>query len=426
MNNLVDQFKSILKKKGTGKTMSKHMDLSDIEFVLSNLKSKEVPLAMKSTLLTAWMMLDSSVDELEKLTYLKSNYKKYVSDELFFLFEPPSLETFDQAIYDLRNHQSISNETLTHCLNQICAGDVSEEKTTALFEGLRLKEETFEENACVYDYFRSKTMSYSLDVPLLIDFATPYDGFNRSYFLQPFVASLLAAVGIPVILHGVHEVSPKNGQNTHKLFLKAQKNPLKSSHDVAQDIKNPSIGWGYIDQSIFCKELHNLIQMRFAMVKRPLLATIEKWLQPFSADQTICFTGFTHPPYKQKTIDLLNHANLYSDFILVRGVEGSTLLPSDRRTPFITGKKGHDVIFDFMSPETFEIDQFHMDEQMPEDTLTIGESALSGNNEAVANFLRYQCLVIGHFLNKDMFQFNEALLSAITSGKALAHWKALT
>ncbi len=425
MGQELHQFKQILKKKGTGRTMSKHMDQSDIEFVFSQLHSTEIPAGMKSTLLTAWIMLDSNDAESHGLETLKQNYKTLLPNDLFFIFEDHSDLLFDQTIRQLRLHQSISSKTIKDCLSQILERKIPEAKITAFFEGLRLKEETFEENASVYDFFRSKSLSIQLGIPVLIDMATPYDGFNRHYFLQPFVAALLASIGIPTILHGVHEVSPKNGMNTHKLFLEAKKDPLRRLDIVAEDILNPTIGWGYVDQRQFCPELHSLISVRFAMVKRPLLATIEKWLQPISANRTVCFTGFTHPPYKQKTIDLIHHAKIYSDLMLVRGVEGSSLLPSDRRTPFITSSNNNTAIYDFISPSDFSFSDIVFENQSPEQSLQFGLDALTGRHERLCDYLKYQCLAVGRVLGKDLQQLIHDLNTSISSGNALNHWKRL-
>ena len=264
-----------------------------------------------------------------------------------------------------------------------------------------------------------------LNIPLLIDIATPYDGFNRHYFLQPFLAALLASIGIPSILHGVKEVSPKNGMNTHKLFLMADKNPLKQMADVKQDILSGHIGWGYIDQATFCPELHALIPTRIDMVKRPVLATIEKWLQPFSAERTICLTGFTHPPYKQKTIDMIKYSDIYDDLILVRGIEGSTLLPYDRRAPFIVSQKHKEPVFDFISPSDVSHTAHELAEQDPNNSLINGIEALTGKNPSLSDYLCYQALVIGKAIGYDTIKMTSELENAITSGKALSHWDAL-
>tara|TARA_Y100001935_G_scaffold251715_1_gene254261 strand:- start:1071 stop:2348 length:1278 start_codon:yes stop_codon:yes gene_type:complete len=419
------KFKEILKGKGTGKTMSKHLSSEDIDFVIHHLHSTDIPMAMKATLVTAWLMLDSTDEEAFALARLKNNLDNLLPNELHFLFHPDSNLFIDQQISKLLLHQSLTQEILTQCLTDIAEKNTPDFKIAALLEGLRLKEETFEENTAVYDFFHNKSSNVNLDIPVLIDMATPYDGFNRHYFLQPFLAALLASIGIPSILHGVHTVSPKNGMNTHKLFLMANKNPLKSLGEVEQTILDPTIGWGYIDQSVFCPALHALIPTRIDIVKRPVLATIEKWLQPFSADRTICLTGFTHPPYKQKTIDLVHHAGIYDDLLLVRGIEGSTLLPYDRRAPFIVSQNNETPTFDFMSPEALNHAPLDLGEQDPKNSLTAGIDALSGSNKELMNFLCYQCAAIGTVIGKNIDQMNRDLSESIDSGNALAHWERL-
>lgn len=420
------KFKEILKGKGTGKTMSKHLSSEDIDFVIHHLHSTDIPMAMKATLITAWLMLDSTDEETVALAQLKKKLDKLLPNELHFLFHPDSNLFIDQQISKLLLHQSLTQEILTQCLKDIAEKNTPDFKIAALLEGLRLKEETMEENCTVYDFYREQTSRTNLPIPLLIDMATPYDGFNRHYFLQPFLAALLASVGLPVVLHGVNNISPKNGMNTHKVLLMANKNPLKSIKTIEKEIQSNDIGWGYIDQSVFCKPLNDLILTRIDMVKRPVLATIEKWLQPFSADRTICLTGFTHPPYKQKTIDLVHHAGIYDDLLLVRGIEGSTLLPYDRRTPFIVSQNNEAPTFDFMSPEYFGFNSNTFDPQDPTQTLAAGLDALSGKNQQLTHFLMYQALAICSVIGKDNDDLRHQLNESIYSGKALAHWEAAT
>ena len=110
------------------------------------------------------------------------------------------------------NFQSLPSTSIQTAFEQITSNTIPSYKAASLLEALRLKEESFDENKATHDFFKSKTISESVNVPILLDMATPYDGFNRSYFLQPFVAALLASVGIPSILHGVYEVSPKRNE----------------------------------------------------------------------------------------------------------------------------------------------------------------------------------------------------------------------
>ena len=105
--------------------------------------------------------------------------------------------------------------------------------------------------------------------------------------------------------------------------------------------------------------------IRRAMVKRPVLSTIEKWLSPIRGHRTVCLTGFTHSGYKKKTIDIVQKANAFNDLILVRGVEGSTLLPYDRRCPLITSQGAYEPSFDFISPGDVGHTPLLLDDQSP-------------------------------------------------------------
>ena len=65
--NSNDRFRQVLKHKGTGKTMSKHMNNDDLMFVANHWLSNEIPLARKATLLTAWIMLPTTTEEAAEL-----------------------------------------------------------------------------------------------------------------------------------------------------------------------------------------------------------------------------------------------------------------------------------------------------------------------------------------------------------------------
>jgi anthranilate phosphoribosyltransferase len=418
-----DAFRQLVKKKGTGNTMSKHLLPDEISFALNHLNNPSIPLAMKATLLTAWQMLDATPDEAHALRTIQNDPTTHIPNDLLYLVNHEHCAWFEQHIAPAMKGKGLTTKAFTQCLTDIYNKGVPEHKAAALFEALRLKEETREENCAAYDFFKLKAANEPIDCPVVIDIASAYDGFNRHYCLLPFLAALLASVGLPCVLHGAHETSPKNGMNTHKLLVQAGKNPVKPLTDVANGLMAPNIGWGYVDQSVFCPALHDLMPMRLAMVKRPVLSTIEKWLRPISGKRTACITGFTHPPYKQKTLDIIQHAKVFDDLILVRGVEGSSLLPMDRRTPFIVSRDHHAPSVGFVAPDHLGMVTHQLDNQDPNNSLSAGIDALSGKNQPLANFLCYQCLAIGHGIGMDLTSMNLALHHAISNGKALAHWK---
>ena len=59
-------------------------------------------------------------------------------------------------------------------------------------------------------------------------------------------------------------------------------------------------------------------------------------------------TGYTHPAYRETTRSLLSSHPHVSEFLFFRGVEGSSQLPTDKRAPYIYGKKDGDVLEGFI------------------------------------------------------------------------------
>ena len=132
--------------------------------------------------------------------------------------------------------------------------------------------------------------------------------------------------------------------------------------------------------------------------------------------------GFYSPTIQTKTIDLVSHAQKYNQLLLVRGVEGSTLLPFDRRAPFITMQQDNEPVYDFMSPDIVVESQEFID-QDPNNSLDIVIKALTGKLVNYSDYLKYQELAIGTVLNKDLDQLNTALTESIQSGNAFQHWE---
>ncbi|RAP36491.1 hypothetical protein DID80_05275 [Candidatus Marinamargulisbacteria bacterium SCGC AAA071-K20] len=421
-----DNLVQLLKKKGIGKTMSKSLNDSDCTQAIALLSNDDCSLTTKATLITALLCLDNNDDEQKLLSDLKS------------------LNTLDKQLSPLLNLQTTSS-TLFNCALQVISNsplsyddakkafllilDPSEKELekAILLEALRLKEESFDENTACLDLFFERANHHPVDAPLLIDIATPYDGFNRHLLLLPFVAALLGSLGFSTILHGLDQVSPKFGQTIHQLLKAAGKNPLKSTIEVANDLMNTDISWGYLDQSISFSELYDLNSLRKNMVKRPLLATMEKILQPlYSPHKNLIVTGYTHPAYKEKTVQLLQHLNKWDGALIVRGTEGSPQLGLDRRAPSVN-IKNNDVLEAYLAPEQFNLERSEKIEANKdltiENSLEQGVAALNGKKGFVLDSIKYQVFTI---LSQFNLLQNDDLISrvneSIQTKKALSHW----
>ncbi|RAP31965.1 hypothetical protein DID76_01850 [Candidatus Marinamargulisbacteria bacterium SCGC AG-414-C22] len=396
-----EQLVALVKQKGTGKTMSKNLSEDQLTQLNNLIQNKQVHAATIATILTAFIMLDNTPTEQKWFDQLKHNYQLVIPTSCFFLFEEPNQNQdnheFLRHIKHVLNHNDLSKDDISRALDSLFSKTVPAPLKTAFLEGERLKEESKTENITTLNYCYHKASHTDTKLPLLIDIANPYDGFNRFHNISILLAPFLAALGFPTLLHGCHHVSPKNAITPHKLLLEAAKNPLKSCNDVSQCLHNPTIGWGYADQSVFFDEFHSFVELRSQLVKRPVLATIEKFMLPFHANKTYLVTGYTHPPYRQKSIDLLDEVQDLDHYLIVRGMEGSAQLSMDRRTPAII-KNGKHFTETYLRPSQFNIPETERAEPdlslTPADTLTFCLKAFTDTSSPAFQHIMYNALAI--------------------------------
>lgn len=423
MNSAQAQFVAILKTKGTGPTMSKSLTEAEFPGLEALFLSPEVHLTTKATLLTALLTLAPTPEEAIWIQKIAKNPTQFLPKELCGLFPSSQRSTdwtpFLSLIHSVIQHQDLTPLQCSEAMHSLIDPAIPDYLKAAFLESERLKRETLEENKAFWNFLWQHATHNKAKVPHLIDLSNAYDGFNRTLYLTPFTAVLLAGAGFPTVMHGLDQISPKNGINPFKILTAAKKNPLNPIDKVIAEIENPAIGWGYIDQSLSCPTLYALQALRFAMVKRPFLATLEKLLQPLAGTQTYLVTSYTHPPYKLTLSELISSAKTWENSLIFRGVEGSIQLALDRRTPWITP---HGT--DFVRPEDYGLsDEVYEGPISVEASLEAGLAALHNQPGYARTAILYQSAVIleklGLSQGIDMVQHLE---NTLDSGKALFAW----
>lgn len=328
--------------------MSKSLWKDDLVHVGFGFLDNSLPLETKSTLLIALLMLPPNKDEKEWLVLLKKSPDSFLPSELLpFVTHDFSPHPLCDYVFMTMKGTSLSYTEMKEAMTWVLDPTVPLYMKSAFLEALRLKRETITENTACLDLFLKRSEHIVADVPCIIDIANPYDGFNRHANALTDIAKHLAKEGHHVVLHGCAKVAPKYGITVRDVLL-SKNIPIPQTFESAIDMLH-SKGWTYIDQSIFFPELHELIELRHRMVKRPLLATIEKFLLPIrSKKKNFLITGYTHPAYRETTRSLLSSHPHVSEFLFFRGVEGSSQLPTDKRAPYIYGKKDGDVLEGFI------------------------------------------------------------------------------
>lgn len=239
---------------------------------------------------------------------------------------------------------------------------------------LRMKRETHDENKGILQAILDSRLQVQADVDDIVDVADPYNGHLRGLPLAPFIAPVLSACGVAAFSHGVHSVGPKYGI-THKQVLKAAGVDVdRSPQQVAEQLANPDIGWGYLDQSRFCPDLYKLIALREKMIKRTVITTIEVLTRPIvGVKRTHLLTGFVHKAYPPVYADLARFAG-YDSALIVRGVEGGVIPSLQQPSRFFRYAAGCEDEFVRVEPTQLGIDQPARTVPLPDGQKTIEKS----------------------------------------------------
>lgn len=340
--------------------------------------------------------------------------------------------------------KDISQEEAHAAMRFILDQSVDEVQSAIFFIAQRMKRETMDEYKGMLDAIRAATHTLTAEVDEVVDIADPYDGYNRSLPVTPFLPALLAECGVPAITHGLEAVGPKYGV-THRHVLRAAGVDVDlSPEQAAARLTDPAIGWSYIDQASFCPKLHNLVPLRTKMVKRPSLTTLEVLAKPIAGrKKTHLVTGYVHKPYPPIYAQLARHVG-YQSALILRGVEGGVMpsLRQEGRYYFyhhMDEEQGVDI-----NPVDIGIDQAVRAVPLPEELPTTsrpgdeiaiivdvpaaaqaaadaGMAALSGQQGPSYDGLVYSGALILHHLGKvpHLKEAAEQVRAVLDSGKAV-------
>ena len=169
-------------------------------------------------------------------------------------------------------------------------------------------------------------------------FNAPYDGRSRTAPLLPLVALVLAAQGLPVVLHGGAPMPVKYGVTLAELFA-ALGIEWRELHLSAVQQTLDSDGLALTHQPRHFPLAERLLPVRDAIGKRPPVASLELLWTPHQGEHLL-ISGFVHPPTETRAWEALAAAG-EQDVLTVKGLEGSTDLPTTRAGITARVRQGH-------------------------------------------------------------------------------------
>jgi len=164
-------------------------------------------------------------------------------------------------------------------------------------------------------------------------FGVPYDGRSRTAPVTIVTALLLAAAGLPVLLHGSTRMPTKYGIPLIGIWQGLGVDLSELSLAQSQRLFDKTgLGFVYLPQHFPLAQ--SLVVFRDEIGKRPPLATLELMWVPGRGASPHVVCGYVHPPTEtlfRQTFALRG----IEQFTTIKGLEGSCDLPLSR--PAIVG-----------------------------------------------------------------------------------------
>lgn len=355
MTNLNITTKSALtqgiKAVGVGKKGSKSLSRELAEEILKELQNSPVSTAAKGAFFGALIIKGLSEEEriLEK-AFLPGT----LSDPLRLIeaIAPDAPLAVKEICVRLLRQKTLDQTTAKQLGNFLFSGEPGDGARGLAVSILRVRYETPEEySGLLLSLQETFETSFRSSIPKrepIIQIAEPFDGVDQSNMITPLVGEYLQRLNYRV----VHLVGRNSGPKMVLNLLDIAQD--LNTHFLKQNSKftdpNPSFGW-FLNQQDLSKPMDRWVEIRREIIKRPFLATLERFVNPLKAD--IIIASAFHAPYGEKMLTIGEGAGFPGIIIVRNGIEGTIAFPLKRATKILCSKKQkngsytrHEIEFD--------------------------------------------------------------------------------
>jgi anthranilate phosphoribosyltransferase len=219
-----------------------------------------------------------------------------------------------------RLSKDLTEEEAEDALSLILDDQVSKIRAGVFLIAARMKLETIPENIGYWRALQKRVSPATVDLDRLLQIADPFDGFQRIPYFGFYAIPVIAQLGLPVYGHSALSLPPKFGitfeqilQNHYGVGEGEQRIALLKKHQFS-----------YLSTADTLPKLESLRSMRVEIVKRPMLATLEKIIFPIQARKNILATTYFHRGYEVALTEI-GKLSQFDTVIVGNGMEGTTL-----------------------------------------------------------------------------------------------------
>jgi len=221
----------------------------------------------------------------------------------------------------------LTREEARTAMDLMLQGQVSDAQLGAFLIAHRIRRPLPIELAGMLDSYRQHGPVLRTPGRRAVSFGVPYDGRSRTAPLLPLLALVLASTGLPVVLHGGAPMPVKYGVTLAELFdaLGIEWRGLTQA-TLQERLDHHNLALSH--QPDHFPAADRLLPARDEIGKRPPVASLELLWTPHQGERLLV-SGFVHPPTEKRAWEALSAAG-ENDVLTVKGLEGSTDLPSSR------------------------------------------------------------------------------------------------
>lgn len=222
-------------------------------------------------------------------------------------------------------YRDLTQDEACDAMSLVLSGEATQAQAGAFLLLNRMKGETPEELVGFAEAARAVATRIKPNVSGLLDIGSPYDGRKKSIVVSPASAVVVAAAGVPVVMHGERDLGPKHGVPIGDVLTELGIETDSEPEDVQRAIE--AHGLGYMRQERFVPAMFALKSLREEIALRSPLHTVEKIYNLAGAEY--CIIGLAHFPYMEKMLEASSKMG-FKRVLIVQGIEGNEDAPTSR------------------------------------------------------------------------------------------------
>ncbi len=234
--------------------------------------------------------------------------------------------------------KDMSREQACDALTFLMSPEAHPAQVGAFLTAMRFKGARVEEMKGFLDAMESHASLISPNVEGLLNCNGPYDGRKNALHLSFAAAVVVAAAGVPVVMHSNTGLPPKDGVTTARLLEALGIPAYREPEQVKKDIEEK--GFGHLHASRYLHGVERLKPIRQTLFYRSFLHACEVMLNPAGAAYSII--GAAHKGFLERFAQAAGERG-QKRVLAVQGLDGCDELPLKpvAATEFVDGEIRH-------------------------------------------------------------------------------------